>query len=68
MARIIGGPAAWRGPQIADRSEWKTELNETHRSELLAALAAIDRPGRTLRDIGRDNFALPTLGPVLAGV
>jgi TfdA family taurine catabolism dioxygenase TauD len=66
MANIIGGPAAWRGEDLADRSDWKTELTAAHREELLSALAAVT--GRNLRDITREDFPLPTLGPVLAGV
>ncbi|MBN9619354.1 MAG: TauD/TfdA family dioxygenase [Actinobacteria bacterium] len=77
-ARIIGGPAAWRGCDIADHDDWKIELTATHRAELLAALASVDHPsvdhpsvdhpGIGLRDITRENFPLPTLGPVLADV
>ena len=68
MANIIGGPAAWRGPQIADDPEWKIELTAEHVVELEAALAGIDRPGIGLREIGIEDFPLPTLGPVLAGI
>lgn len=67
-ARIMGGPAAWRGCDISDHDDWKIELTDGHRAELLAALAAVDRPGIELRDIGIADFPLPTLAPVLARV
>jgi hypothetical protein len=68
MANIIGGPAAWRGGDIADRDDWKIELDDDQRGELLRALAAVDRPGVDLQQIGRDDFALPSLSPVLGSV
>lgn len=68
MVQIVGGPAAWRGPEIADRTDWKIELTATHLAELHAALATVDVPGIGLREITKDRFALPTLGPVLAGI
>jgi hypothetical protein len=68
MAQIVGGPAAWRGPQVVDDPAWKVELTEEHVAELRSALAGIDRPDVDLRDIAKDDFPLPTLGPVLAGV
>lgn len=68
MARIVGGPASWRGEDLTDQADWKIELDDEHRAELRAALAAVDRPGVALRDVGRDDFALPRLAEVLAGV
>ncbi|GAB2455120.1 TauD/TfdA family dioxygenase [Jatrophihabitans fulvus] len=60
---IIGGPAAWRGPEIAGRDDWKVELTDAHRAELLHALDAVR--GRPLREITADDVPLPTLAPVL---
>ncbi|MBO4165106.1 TauD/TfdA family dioxygenase [Micromonospora antibiotica] len=68
MVEIVGGPAAWRGPEIVDSPDWKIELTEPHVAELMAALAAVDRPGVGLRDVTKENFVLPTLAPVLSGV
>ncbi|MGD9988572.1 TauD/TfdA family dioxygenase [Pseudonocardia sp.] len=68
MARVIGGPAAWRGPEIVDSPEWKIELTPEHVEELRVALRGIDQPDRSLRSITRDDFPLPTLASVLAGV
>jgi hypothetical protein len=68
MARVFGGPAAWRGRDISDRDDWKIELDSGQRDELLRALATVDRPGVNLRQIGRAKFPLPHLGPVLESV
>lgn len=68
MARIVGGPAAWRGPEVVDDPSWRVELTAEHVAELRAALAGVDRPGVSLRDIRAEDFPLATLGPVLAGV
>ncbi|WP_432974085.1 TauD/TfdA family dioxygenase [Dactylosporangium sp. CA-233914] len=68
MAQIVGGPAAWRGPEIADLPDWKIELTPAHVAELHAALAGVDRPGIGLREITKERFPLPTLGTVLAGI
>lgn len=67
-ASVVGGPAAWRGRDISDRDDWKIELDDRQRAELLGALAAVDRPGISLREIGREDFPLPELGKVLETV
>ena len=36
----VGGPAAWRGPELARRSDWKIELTVPQQTELLEALVA----------------------------
>jgi len=66
VPHLIGGPAAWLGPQITNSDEWKIELDDDHRAELLAALATLRRTGKGLRDITAADFPLPTLAPVLA--
>ncbi len=68
MARVVGGAAAWRGRDISDRDDWKIELTGDQREELLYALAAVDRPGIALREIGLADFPLPNLSAVLASV
>jgi hypothetical protein len=61
-ARTIGGPAAWRGEEMARSDEWKLELVDAERDELLAALAQVKEAGKALRDIHSGDFPLPTLG------
>ena len=65
-ARVIGGAAAWRGPEIAGTADWKIELGAAHRAELLAALSGLASDKRPLRAITAADFPLPTLAPVLA--
>jgi hypothetical protein len=68
MARAIGGPAAWRGRDITDHDDWKIELDAEQRAELLHALAAADRQGIGLKQVGRSEFRLPGLEAVLESV
>jgi hypothetical protein len=67
-ARVMGGPAAWRGPDIATSEEWKIELDDAARREVLQALAHLKSLERPLRDVSAEDFPLPTLAPVLQGV
>lgn len=59
----IGGPGAWRGVDIAARpEEWLYTLSAAEVAELDDALRRTrDKP---IIEIGLDDFALPTLGPV----
>ena len=66
MTSTLGGPAVWRGADMARRTEWCTELTSAHIDELLTATAAV--ADRSLVDIDRDAFLLPTFGAVLATV
>jgi hypothetical protein len=68
---VIGGPAAWRGADISTSDEWKVELDDAQRAELLSALdvlkaAAAERGGDPLRAVTAADFPLPTLAPVFA--
>ena len=65
-ARVIGGVAAWRGPEIAGDADWKIELADGHRTELLAALRGLGANPRPFREITAADFPLPTVAPVLA--
>jgi hypothetical protein len=55
----VGGPAAWRGPDLAQRDDWIVRLSE-------ADVAAIESAARGCADqplfaIGRASFELPSL-------
>jgi len=63
---VIGGAAAWRGPEIADSTDWKIELGAAHRAELLETLRAVATKTRPLREITAADFPLPTVAPLLA--
>jgi hypothetical protein len=64
----IDGPAAWRGPDLAATTAWTRRLTPADLDEIEAALRAAESKGLGWRDIGRDDFPLPGLGPVLAEV
>ncbi len=61
---LVEGRSAWIGAELARHPEtWTYQLSATEIAELEAAAAAVR--GRDLAGLGRDDFALPTLGPVL---
>src|SRR4051794_35430189 len=65
----IGGVASWRGPDMAARAdEWTMRFDDAQRAELLAALAAIEAAGLDFLQLTRQNFVLPTVGPMLESI
>jgi hypothetical protein len=58
---FVGGPAAWRGPEMARRTDWIVELSSTDVDEIEEASKRC--ANRSLETIGRDDFRLPDLGP-----
>ena len=63
----VVGPAAWRGAELAGRSDWVHQLTDIEIGELVDAVAAVRRAGRELTALGRDDVVLATLGPVIDG-
>lgn len=61
----LHGPPDWTGDEMREQSDWMIELQPGHVAELTAALKEVDRPGLELIDIAKNDFPLPTLGPVL---
>ncbi len=60
----IGGPAAWRGVDMARRTdEWLYTLSDGEVAELDDALRRTR--DKEIIDITREDFTLPALGPVL---
>jgi hypothetical protein len=65
----IGGPAAWRGPEMAARrGEWLHHLSPEELDELAAAVRAHREAGRAMGAISPETFPLPRLAPVLERV
>ncbi len=63
----IGGPAAWRGADLARQPEaWTHQLAAAEIDELDAALRALRARGLGLAEIRREDFLLPGLAPTLA--
>jgi hypothetical protein len=64
----LGGPAAWTAAQMKATDEWKVELSDAQVDELREALQSVDRPDIEVVEVAKDDFELPTLGPVLEDV
>lgn len=62
----ISGPSAWAGADMRKReAEWTYCLSPGEVAEISAATRLVMASGRDLVTIGRNDFPLPTLGPVL---
>jgi hypothetical protein len=59
----VVGPSAWQGAELAKSEEWIRHFSDDERRELDTALSRVR--GRDLLTIGRADFPLPALGPVL---
>jgi hypothetical protein len=65
-ASPVAGPTCWRGEALARSDGWIHVLDRTTGEELAAA--ARSSAGRALETLCRDDFAIPTLGRLLARV
>jgi len=61
----VGGPAAWRGADLAARDDWIVRLTGAQIAELDAARATARARGLVPGEFGADDFPLPTLAPVV---
>ncbi|ATB38797.1 taurine catabolism dioxygenase TauD [Cystobacter fuscus] len=66
--RVLEGPAAWRGADLARNETWIHRFSSGELAELDRALAGVRGLPRPVLDVTRDNFVLPTLAPTLARV
>lgn len=64
----IGGPAAWRGEDLARSDDWMYRLSDADIAEIDAALASVRSRGLDLMDIDRAAFTLPRLGAKLDAI
>ena len=65
----IEGPSVWYGPDMRVRwEEWLKTLSAAQVGEIDAAVGAVLDRGISLVDLTRDDFPLPTLGPVLDAI
>lgn len=64
----VEGPAAWYGKDLAGTDRWSYRLTASEVDEVEAAVEGVLRRGMSIAGVGRDDFLLPTLGPVLEGV
>jgi TfdA family taurine catabolism dioxygenase TauD len=63
---LIEGPSAWTGAELRGREgEWTYWLSAAEIAEIETAIRAVEARGLDMADVGRADFRLPTLGPVL---
>lgn len=62
------GPAAWYGPDMAQRTDWILPLSDADLSEIDAATRKLVARASDIARITRADFPLPTLAPKLARV
>src|SRR5271166_1869808 len=66
LRRPIEGPSAWIGADMRSReAEWSYRLSPAEVAEIEAALKSVQARGLDIAAIRREDFPLPTLGPVL---
>jgi hypothetical protein len=66
LRRPIEGPSAWIGADMRGReAEWSYRLSSSEVAEIEAALRSVQARGLDIAAIRREDFPLPTLGPVL---
>lgn len=58
-------PSAWRGAELAGRSDWQLRLSADHNRELRQAMAHARARGAEVPALKAQDFPLPTLAPVL---
>src|SRR5882724_6573192 len=63
---LINDPSAWIGADMREReAEWSYRLSPSEIAEIEMAVRAVQASGLEIADIRREDFPLPTLGPVL---
>src|SRR5262249_16787825 len=62
----LASPAAWRGPELAARDDWRVRLDAAQIDELIAAEHAAAATGRPTGELGTADFPLPTLADEIA--
>ncbi len=62
----LGGPAAWRGREMADSAVWRIRLEDAQVAELDRALAAVHALARPMRELSVADFPLLTLAGQIA--
>lgn len=68
MSMIVEGATDWRGPDIADGERWITRLDAAQLDEIRTAYEHFRGLGMPLKAMTAEDFPLPTLSGVLAGL
>jgi hypothetical protein len=66
MARLIEGPADWRGPALAKSQDWIHDWSSGEIAEIEQALASAQAAGKTLETLTREDFPLPSVSRLFA--
>jgi len=67
LRRPLVSAAAWRGPEMAARTDWIVRLGPDDVGELEQACAAVRARGLALGDVRREDFPLRALGERVRG-
>jgi hypothetical protein len=59
-------PAGWTAEELAANDHWIYQLSVAECDEITAAVEAVEKSGREIRDIGRDDFILPNVANTMA--
>jgi hypothetical protein len=59
-------PSAWKGPELRNRTDWIVSLTSAQIAEIETAVQSVRQRHLDLESIGRDDFPLPTLAPVIS--
>ncbi len=62
----VEDPAGWLGSEMRDSAAWIYPLSTGEVAEIDAAVATVQGRGLDFKDVKRQDFELPTLGPRLA--
>src|SRR5258708_362325 len=66
MARLIEGPADWRGPDLVRSGDWIHDWSKDEIAEIERAFATAREHGKTLETLEREDFPLPTVAGLFA--
>ena len=62
----LGGPSAWRGPEMAERDDWRFQLDAAQVDEIREALARANATGKPTGELTAADFPLPRLADEIA--
>jgi len=68
MHRAIAAPYAWKGADLANKTDWIRPFSPGEIAELDAALQSVKQRGLALLDITREDFPLPRFASALAQI
>src|SRR6185503_7987126 len=66
LTQPLDSPAAWRGADLRQRTDWQYPLADAEREELRTAVRWAQSTGKPMGQMSRDDFPLPTLARRLA--